>query len=597
MKKIALYVLIAAGALWMTSSCTNDYLDVKYYNIVNPDGVYEDPDNVLMGLMGVYNTLYLVKNYYQKPQPALANLPALDLQADGWDAEMSTHSWTVDSKSNFFGSAWENSYIQVSRANTFLRDLEESVKDEVVPPAKKKIYEAEARFIRAYAYFFLTINFSRVPMLLTGENYATAPNKARPENDEAAWKLIKEDFEFAASVLDWSYPDGMIGRATKTAALAYAAKVNMYLGDFQTAKAQLKEVIDKSGKKLNPCHGMLHWLDNPDSEETVWEVAFPQFPNMSSSGSKPYRLNYDYRYFGKQTRAHEYGGNGDAPITYEYCRSIEPGDKRLMYNVAQWYGDHGDINPYTGDEIGKSASYRDYFMSGYEGMPNNHGMKWWKDDEYYSAFSVQLYRYTEVLLNYAECCFETGDDATGWKQLNDIRNRAWGNLEVGYDPDKSGSSFKFPKSLLNTATVAVPDAQTYYTKYAKKEAGAYLGVSWESQGIPVWKVALTQERRKEFVQEFCFWYDLSRMKLVEAWLNSEYPKNGGASFYNTKTGKYYVSSSSDLNEPWKNVSAEERANMIPVHHRDWDWNPIHLVYPIPTTELTANPLCEQNPGY
>ena len=87
------------------------------------------------------------------------------------------------------------------------------------------------------------------------------------------------------------------------------------------------------------------------------------------------------------------------------------------------------------------------------------------------------------------------------------------------------------------------------------------------------------------------------MKLVEAWLNSEYPKNGGASFYNTKTGKYYVSATSNLNDPWNNASEEERANMIPVHHRDWDWNPIHLVYPIPTIELTANPLCTQNEGY
>ena len=59
-------------------------------------------------------------------------------------------------------------------------------------------------------------------------------------------------------------------------------------------------------------------------------------------------------------RAHEYGGKGDAPITYEYCRSIEPGDKRR-------------------------------------------------------------------------------------KQLNDVRNRAWGNLEVDYDPNHLGSAMKFPR--------------------------------------------------------------------------------------------------------------------------------------------------------
>ena len=61
--------------------------------------------------------------------------------------------------------------------------------------------------------------------------------------------------------------------------------------------------------------------------------------------------------------------------------------------------------------------------------------------------------------------------------------------------------------------------------------------------------------------------------------------------------QYYVPSGIDYNEPWDNASEAERASMIPVTPRVWDWNPIHLVYPIPTSELTANSLCDQNPGY
>jgi hypothetical protein len=51
------------------------------------------------------------------------------------------------------------------------------------------------------------------------------------------------------------------------------------------------------------------------------------------------------------------------------------------------------------------------------------------------------------------------------------------------------------------------------------------------------------------------------------------------------------------NQPWRDATPAERENLIPVTARDWDWNPIHLVYPIPTSELTANPLCKQNDGY
>lgn len=598
MKKIALYVLLVLGATFTTVSCSNDYLNVDYYSIVNPDGVYEDADNVFMGLVGVYNTLYARSDWYVKPHPALANLPAMDWQADGWDAEMSTHSWGVESKSSFFEYAWKYSYKQVAKANLFLADLERSVTDAVMAPEKKRIYESEVRCIRAYAYYFLTINFSRVPMLMTGETFATNPEKARPESDAEAWGLIKEDFEYAAKYLDWKPADGMKGRVTKAMALAYAAKANMYIGDFKTAKEQLKDVIDHSGKSLNPVHGMIHWRDNPDSQETIWEVSFPEFPDMGA-GMSAYRMNYDYHYFSQQFRAHEYQGWGDTPISYEFVRCFEPGDKRLMYNVAVWHGDHGDVNPYTNQQIGLDPSYQSFFMNQYEGMPNNHLTKWWKSSDNNTSQSVQLYRFTEVLLNYAECCFETGDTAEGWKAINEVRNRAWGNLEVGYNPnDYTKSKYTFPIELLNTAKVEVPDAEAYYTKYANKEAGAYLGVSWASKGIPVWKVALTQERRKEFTQEFCFWYDLCRMNLNEAWLDCEYPKNGDARFYNTKTGQYLKSSNpTNFNQPYEDATDADKPYLIPVQARDWDWNPIRKVYPIPTSELTANKLCTQNEGY
>ena len=55
----------------------------------------------------------------------------------------------------------------------------------------------------------------------------------------------------------------------------------------------------------------------------------------------------------------------------------------------------------------------------------------------------------------------------------------------------------------NTATVTVPDAQTYYT--ALKATKGFTS--------PVWLVALGMERRKEFNAEWCLAQDL-----VSFWL-------------------------------------------------------------------------------
>ena len=593
MKKIALYVLLILGATFTTVSCSDDFLNVDYYSIVNPDGVYEDADNVFASLVGIYRVFYLDEYNGCWPHPCIANYPSLDMQAEGWDAELTTHSWGVEAKSGFFENLWSVCYKMIVRCNLFLYDLENTVSDDIVSPSLKKIYEGEARGLRGYCYYTLTTNFSRVPMLMTGETYASCPEKARPDSDDEAWATIIEDLEYAASVLDWKPADGMVGRFTKAAALAYAAKAHMYRGEYDKAKSQYLDIINNSGKSLDPVQAMVNWVDNPDSYEAIWEVNYPKFNKMGWD-IYSYSANNDCRFSPCQNSPDEFGGWGDAPVSFEYSRCFEDGDKRLAYNVIGWHGDHGDINYYLGNDsyyyIGKTAKYQQWFQTTRSCIPNNHCIKMWKTTDVHAANNMQLYRYTGVLLDYAECCFQTGDATTGWKVIGDIRERAFGNLEVGYNPNEHTNSYlEFPTKLLNTAKVTVPDAQTVYTAW-KAEKG------YKSD---VWKVALVQERRKEFLHEFSFWYDLTRWgsDFVKEWLDCEYPKNGGATFYNTKTAKWYIPTGENKNQPWDDASVEERANMIPVTDRDWDWNAIHVVYPIPTSELTANALCTQNEGY
>lgn len=593
MKRIAKYI-IALGASLTAVSCGNEFLNVDYWSIVNPDGVYADADNVKAGLIGCYAAFYIDSYNGVFAHPAIANYPSLDMQAEGWDAELTTHSWGVEAKSGFFKNAWGSTYKMIVRTNLFLNDLQNTVSDDVVPPATKKIYEAEARGLRAYCYYMLTTMFSRVPMLLTGETYANSPEKARPASDDEAWAKIKEDFQFAADNLDWKAADGEIGRFTKTAALAYLGKTYMYLKDYENARKCYEQIIAGSGKQLDPCQGMVHALRCPDNYETIWALSYPELTLMNWSGGS-YASNEDRRFAPMQTRPDEYGGWGDSPVSFEHLRSYEPGDKRLLYNIVGWGpaqdGKEYKLNIFTKDSICLTPKYKTPFQISRSCIPNVHNIKYWHTNEVFSANSMQMYRYAGMLLDYAECCFETGKTAEGWKVLNDIRNRAWGNLEVGVDVNANRGTIaeKFPVEFLNTEIVPVPDAETVYTEYKAKKG-------WKS---PTWLVAVFQERRKEIMYEHSFWFDITRRgsDFAQEWLDVEYPKNGGATFYNTVTGKYYVPEGNDKNQPWADASVAERAQMIPVTDRDWDWNPIHVVYPIPTDELTRNPLCEQNPGY
>lgn len=199
-------------------------------------------------------------------------------------------------------------------------------------------------------------------------------------------------------------------------------------------------------------------------------------------------------------------------------------------------------------------------------MPNISSVKYWRRKcDYWTTinppFAVRTLRYAEILLDYAECCFRTGDAGSGWNIISQIRERAFGNLEVMLsDPD-------YPIPML-TETVQVPDAQTFYTQYKADK-----GYSAEP-----WLIAVNMERRHEFNAEYSFFYDLKRSGMLGEFIENEYPKNVG------------------INPA---VDPDEALNDWHIY-RTFDNNPNKMLFPIPEKEILNNDAIgpeDQNPGY
>lgn len=531
-------------------SCSDNFLEINHYDILESSVMFESEEGVIRGLNGVYDMFYpewgttdVGQSWNIKPQLAFSNYPALDCQASGWDNEFTRHEWRPDK--DMFYEGWKKAYKAIDRANRFLSNLE-NLNPIIFKDGQntKNILEAECRAIRAFFYSWLVQNFGRVPMLMTGETYDTTPNKPRAESAEEAWNLIIEDFDYAVKILDWLPWKGQYGRITKGMSKAYLAQAYMYNHRFVDAKKELNDIIESKVYCLNPSYGQIHMEDNFWDSESVWEVFYPHFGNLNWGANSQTDAVWWPTFL---TASPEYGGWGSLYISYEFCNSFEEGDKRLKYSVVQ----RGETHPFTGEKIGINPGFEGEFVSS-ELMPNNYCIKYWKrkpgsDGIVMNPISAKWFRYSAVLLNYAECCFETGDNSTGWFYLNQIRNRAWGNLEVGLNQ----GDYPIP---YNSETVNVPDAATYYTSY-KAQKG---------YGAEAWKVALTIERRHEFLAEYSFWYDLCRTNMAEEFLNIEYPKGEG---YTKRT---------------------------------FDFNPNRMLYPIPTDEIIKNKaigLEDQNPGY
>ena len=553
-------LLIGVLALSTVTSC-DDYLEVDHYDILPADFMFKTEENVLSGLNGLYDTFYTDQHgsgddetWGFKPQVFAANHSTMDCQASGWDAEWQRHAWKPDKGS--LETAWRMSYRAVDRANRFLAGLETADASIFADSNSKTVYEAQARAIRGYNYLYLTKLFGRVPMLLTGETYTTSVGKARPESVDETYAAIEEDLSFGRDHLDWLPMNGEYGRITKGFCKAYLAELYMLKKDFTKAKTELKDIVDSGTYSLEPCFGNLHAWDTHWTKESVFEVMYHEqgYMGWGADSSSDAMMWYGY-----MCAAPEWGGWGSLCLSWEFVRSFEPGDKRRQYSAVA----KGDTHPITGQTVGVTSGF-DGLFQGSENMPTVYSLKYWRckpgeNNKVFNPISLTLKRYAGIMLDYAECCFETGDNATGWNMIRQIRNRAWGNLEMG------ATMIDLPADMLNTQTVEVPGAETYYTSY--KAAKGYTS--------PVWKVALIIERRHEFNAEFSLYHDLCRMGMCKEWFAAEYPKTAAN-------------------------SSQEACLQTGDSFRFFEHEAYQEIFPIPTNEILTNPLinqADQNPGY
>lgn len=539
------------------ASC-EEYLTTQHYDILPDDFMFKSEANVQSGLNGIYDTFYTDQKsglgddgtWGFKPQIFIANHSAMDCQASGWDAEWQRHAVQPDKGS--LETAWRMSYKAVDRVNRFLDGLAKADQSIFASAENVKYYEAEAKAIRAFNNLYLTKVFGRVPILKTGDTYSSSPGKARPENVDEMYAFIEQDFKDAMAVVQWKPRNGEYGRITKGFCYAYLAELYMYQEKFAEAKKLLGDIINSGTYALEPCYGNLHGWNQHWTKESIFEVMYSELSYMGWGGN-----NMDMAmWFSCMCAAPEYGGWGSLCLSYELYRSFEPGDKRKMYSMVA----KGDTNPFTGETIGMTTGFDGWFQ-GSENMPTVYTLKYWKNhpgsnNQVFVPHSLTFKRLAGVMLDYAECCFETNDPTTGWEMIKQIRNRAWGNLEVGKTVEGAFNA------TLNTSVVTVPDAQTFYTKY-KADKG---------YTADPWQVAVMIERRHELNQEFDLYFSLVRMGLADQWFKAEYPNMDENSQYRKDGGSV----------------------------RYFDYQDYMAVFPIPTTEILTNPDInqdDQNPGY
>lgn len=385
-----IFFLLAVG-----TSC-GDILDKEPLGRLDADTFFKNADDAIQAVNSAYQPLMInnANNNFYWVFGTIASEEAI-VGGDGSrpgivDIDMFQHSAATQELNDF----WKLNYAGIVQANTVvfktpLIDADETLKIRII---------GEALFLRAWYHFVLSQVFGDIPLITD----ILAPDEvfvARTPKTQV-WMQVVADAEHAASLLPVSYGGSDLGRATKGAALALAAKAHLYLEDYQSVVNRIADIKGLGVYALQADYQNNFSKLTQNNSESVWEI---QHANLELGVGN----NLNQVWASKKAE-----GYGFAEVTMEFIDAFEPDDPRLRFTVAQ----HNE--PYFGYIYKASfsstgASPRKFLQDSSEVSQKSDG------DINYTAI-----RYAEVLLWEAEALAELGRTAEALIPLEEVRARA-----------------------------------------------------------------------------------------------------------------------------------------------------------------------------
>lgn len=447
MKKI-LYPILGLCAAMFLGGC-EDRLDIEQKGVISADDFYQTDDDAQNAL----NNLYQCFAYHIAGNegiyvalPVLFNEAGDDMLAAGNmygdnDFGAQINEFRYDYQNEVIKNAYTGLYAVVYDANTII----DRVPDD--SPIKKRV-RAEAITLRAWAHMMLAIGWDCPPLVET-----VLPGDARPSNYEGGHvELLRWCAEQAESVVndldERISPTDKVGasKVTKGMALTVAGKARLFMGDYENAKKDLKQVISSNKYELVPTDRWANLFHTSGDlcEEMIFQSNCLDNANVSDWGGKINRTSWMWIQFWnwrtdklvsrpKFIGADGWGGHsiradfaermlandGDSPR--RKATFMTPDE--FLYEM-EWSGTEGMTRAQleTTDKIGIKDPTGLYGFGGYFA----HKIVPWPEDNekgWYGFKNLTIFRYAEVLLMYAEACAMTGDN-DGLQYLNAIQNRA-----------------------------------------------------------------------------------------------------------------------------------------------------------------------------
>ncbi|WP_031529965.1 RagB/SusD family nutrient uptake outer membrane protein [Dyadobacter crusticola] len=421
-KQIIIASLLLLG---ITFSCNEDVLEKTNPNGVTVDNFYKNGAELTSAVTSVYSMLKS-NNLVAREWFFLHDLRGDDAAAGGGQLETPRNQLllgTHDSGNSVMSTVWQAYYRLIHRANSVV-DNSNEVAD--IAEADKARLLAEARFLRAYAYYELVSMWGGVPLY---KNYVQTVDGSLPRSAEAeVYAFLIAELQEIQGQLPATYNAANQGRASKGAAQMLLARVYMQQGDYANAKTELMKVYDSNVYALVDNYNDNFLEETEFNKESIFEVNF--YP---SGGVYNWDGDGNGATAGTETvRTQEYSAIG--------WRNVIPSNSLLNDFEKTTKGDpktdprYDDSFYFTGEKYNNgNSTLTDGQQNGSSSVVDGVTKKvsWQKYSLMYKmnesfltgGINQRIMRFAETLLSLAEVENELGNIPNAVKYLNMVRAR------------------------------------------------------------------------------------------------------------------------------------------------------------------------------
>lgn len=453
MKKNIFLVFIGLIAL---SACKKDFLDQKSPNLVTVDQFFTSPNDVLLAVNGVYQSLRSGSNIGegsglytdQRSDDTGTN----DNQSNAGEP-FQFGNFSILPSNSYLKGHWGSLYQTIARCNVVTSNID---KVTFPNPETKGQYLAEVKFIRALIYFHLVRKWGDVPLVTSqlASNDEVLANTARQPQATVYAQIVTDLKDALTSTLPNLQTGAGMGRVSKAA-------INGLLGQVYLTMATTFE--NGKADNLNNANTYLLAAYNMKSFATLASIPYADVFDVTKKNNNPevifeivnYQGNISYassiaadnQAFGETINSRKAPTGVGGNVTPDLVQEYETGDPRKDFSIK-----------YAADN-----RVLDWFVTKYRDASDAAGANG------YGGNNCPLMRYADIILMLAEVNMLQGNDAVAIQYLDMVRARAGVPLYA----------------------VARTDAN-YNTRY------------------PTLKLAILHERRIELAFEHHRWFDLLR---------------------------------------------------------------------------------------